>query len=517
MATQEPNCAVDKIRNIFSELNSHFLEREAEIKGCLLALLSGENLLMIGPPGTAKSELTRCLCHVLDDGEIFQYLLTPFTMPEEIFGPYDLQALEEGQYIRKIEGYLPTAHIGFLDEIFKANSSILNSLLMLINERIYFNGNHEIHVPLVSLFGASNELPAKNEHLEALYDRFLIRMQVFPIGEERNVRHLLFRRSNELKVCSSLTKDDIRQIRNSSENVRIPLEVEDSLIELKHAIDEYAGSAANPYSISDRRWRKAVDLLKIAAAVTGEDEINVSYFVLLKNILWNEPEQFQSVNRIINEKIGYGSGNIKELVKRKDGLLHYSKEKGIFNLNETIPASIEIRCKGVMNTGVSSGDKISSYGDLIRVTRENSNCEFVVSSVVNQSLSLHAKEEMNLETLLYKLEMSGMIFTPLNSDTKLRLNHEIRSIVEQIEICQKTVMYNRNILIPKISKNFWLSTSEKDEILSMVHSEYYEEWLNKTLEELHILESLVDLGFSLTIDFNEGHCSNLKPVSFEVR
>src|SRR6187431_914159 len=167
----------DKLRKIREELQQMFLERAELIDGALAALLSAQHVMIVGPPGTAKSMLADELCRRIEGASYFQWLLTKFTTPEELFGAVSLKALEADDYRRVTSHKLPEAHIAFLDEVFKASSSILNAILTLINERLFHNGKEITRVPLLTLFGASNELP-EEEELTALYDRFLVRFVV---------------------------------------------------------------------------------------------------------------------------------------------------------------------------------------------------------------------------------------------------------------------------------------------------------------------------------------------------
>ena len=202
MTTQE------KLKKIRDELKQMFLERADLIDGALSALLSAHHLLIIGPPGTAKSMLADELCRRIDGANYFQWLLTRFTTPEEIFGAVSLKALEQDDYRRVTSRKLPEAHIAFLDEIFKANSSILNSILTLINERLFHNGKEIVHVPLLTLFGASNELP-EEEELTALYDRFLLRFVVGYISED--FRFLRMLESQKAPERTGLTLTELNE------------------------------------------------------------------------------------------------------------------------------------------------------------------------------------------------------------------------------------------------------------------------------------------------------------------
>src|SRR3989454_1082378 len=173
----------EKLKKIRDELRQTFLERADLIDGALAALLSSNHVLLVGPPGTAKSMLADELCKRIEGASYFQWLLTKFTTPEEVFGAVSLKALEADEYRRVTAAKLPEAHIAFLDEVFKANSSILNAILTLVNERRFHNGRIVETVPLLTLFGASNELPEEDE-LAALYDRFLLRFVLAYVQED---------------------------------------------------------------------------------------------------------------------------------------------------------------------------------------------------------------------------------------------------------------------------------------------------------------------------------------------
>ena len=167
-----------KIKDLIDHLNHGLVERQAAIKLVLLTVLAGENIVLVGPPGTGKSLIARRMAQALGDtqnGGYFEYLLTKFSTPDEIFGPLSISELKADRFRRNTTGYLPSVELAFLDEVFKASSSILNALLTILNERIYHNGADAQRVSLRALIAASNELPTGQEELAALYDRFLMR------------------------------------------------------------------------------------------------------------------------------------------------------------------------------------------------------------------------------------------------------------------------------------------------------------------------------------------------------
>ena len=177
------NSRKERICRLMESMNNGLLERNEQVKLLLLAALAGEHVLLLGPPGTAKSELAKRLRGAFVEANYFERLLTRFSVPEELFGPLSIQALEQDSYKRLTSGYLPEASVAFIDEIFKGNSAILNSLLTLLNERQFDNGNRRYQVPLISVVAASNELP-DGEELSALYDRFMLRSFVKPVTDQ---------------------------------------------------------------------------------------------------------------------------------------------------------------------------------------------------------------------------------------------------------------------------------------------------------------------------------------------
>lgn len=283
-------------------LTEGLIERDIPVRLALLAALAGEHMLLIGPPGTAKSELARRLRLAFSSQEYFERLLTRFSVPEELFGPLSIKALEEDKYQRQTAGYLPTASVAFLDEIFKANSAILNSLLTLLNEREFDNGMHRVKTPLVSVVGASNELP-QEEELLALYDRFLVRLHIGPVTDDGFVKLLDLRGSSTPSVAEQdrLAPQDLTSVQASALKVMVPSEV----ASLLKAMRRFCQDQQIP--VSDRRWRKALFLLQVAAHTDGRAAVSVWDCWLLQHCLWHMPEEQAALAKWYEERAGAAS------------------------------------------------------------------------------------------------------------------------------------------------------------------------------------------------------------------
>jgi MoxR-like ATPase len=272
-----------RLRRLLAALEQGLLERADAVRLCLLAALAGEHVLLIGPPGTAKSAMARRLHRAFDDAPYFERLLTRFSTPEELFGPLSLKALEHDRYERLTAGYLPTAGIAFLDEVFKANSAILNALLTLLNEREFDNGTGRTRTPLVSVIGASNEVPA-DEALRAFYDRFLLRVPVAAVSD-RAFEALLRLADDAAAPMQPLTRAELQALRTEREHIALPAEVLQLLRTLRALVTERG------IAVSDRRWRQLIGLMRTAALSEGRPVLDAWDLWLAPYALAAEPAQ----------------------------------------------------------------------------------------------------------------------------------------------------------------------------------------------------------------------------------
>ena len=326
---------LERFKQLLGEMNRGIYEKETEISLSLLAALAGESIILLGPPGVAKSMVARQLKTAFKDARSFEYLMSRFSTPDEIFGPVSIQKLKTSDtYERAVEGYLPTADVVFLDEIWKAGPAIQNTLLTVINEKIFRNGNREMHLPLKLLVAASNELPAKGEGLEALWDRFVIRIESRPIKLEKNFRAMLLEAptdflgptdftdstdsSGSMGKCGFTDSADFSDSTDFSDlkitaeeyaewvekicKIGVKEEVLDAISAIRKSlravnVDE-AAERRNIY-VSDRRWKNIVRLLRTSAFMQDREEVDICDLLPIYHCLWQEPEERDAIRSIV--------------------------------------------------------------------------------------------------------------------------------------------------------------------------------------------------------------------------
>lgn len=295
-----------RIRLLLSEMNRGVYEKETEISLSLLAALAGESILLLGPPGVAKSMVARRLKEAFVNAEAFEYLMSRFSTPDEIFGPVSISRLKESdKYERVTEGYLPTADVVFLDEIWKAGPAIQNTLLTVINEKLFRNGDKELKLPLKLLVAASNELPAQGEGLEALWDRFLIRVICTCVKEEEEFYKMLLDDDNERERRSlegQISDEEYAGWQKEIGKVTVSPEVLSCITAIRKALTSVEMQDTeirrNIY-VSDRRWKNIVRLLKASAFIHGRKGMCIIDLLPIYHCLWSEPDECAEVRQIV--------------------------------------------------------------------------------------------------------------------------------------------------------------------------------------------------------------------------
>jgi len=286
-----------RLAQLARALQERFLGKDEVIRLLIVAAIAGEHAVLIGPPGTAKSALIRTFARLIQ-ANYFEYLLTRFTEPNEIFGPVDIAAFREGRYERRTEGMLPEAEIVFLDEVFKSNSAILNALLTLLNERRYTSGGHVLRCPLLSAFGASNEVP-RDETLTAIYDRFILRIR----NDNLDAYHFqdLLQKGLEHEVLQ-MTDAPLQPVVAARELAELQRGLLQRTRFSEEFFSQYKGIVfqirAEGVSLSDRRVVKILKLFAASAYLDGRAQPDASDLFVLKHV-WNNEDQSQILEAIV--------------------------------------------------------------------------------------------------------------------------------------------------------------------------------------------------------------------------
>lgn len=313
-----------KLNQLITELSNGLFEREESLKLTLLSMIAGKSIFLYGPPGTAKSLIAkRASLAFGGESKFFSYLLNRFSTPEEIFGPVDLSELKKGNLKRKTEGYLPKANFAFLDEIWKSSPAILNTLLTIINERIYRDGGENHKVPLQGIVCASNEFPPANQGLEALYDRMLLRVCVFPMQEKESFEKLLaLSETQEITPSTTFSPKELEEIQKQAKTIPFSSEALEVLHYIKATLSNPPKLTEEEESrgiyVSDRRWQNIAQLLRVATFLSERSQVEKLDLMLLRHCLWESEEQREVIDEILKQAMKDVSLYDAQAIKKAD-------------------------------------------------------------------------------------------------------------------------------------------------------------------------------------------------------
>lgn len=329
-----------KLQNFRGALNASNLEREHVIDGLLATLLSKQNAFLLGVPGTGKSDLVRNICKGITGANYFGYLLTPTTDPSEVFGPVAVTKLLKDEYTRDVSGYLPDSHIGFLDELFRGSSAILNSLLTLLNERTFNNGKTVVKTPIQSIVAATNSWPDE-ESLQAFADRFLFRPTVDLLRKPVSKRRLdewALSLVDRPQVGEHLTLEELQQLQDAASEIAASEEF----------LDRFSGVwemlASRNIVVSDRRRVQILKFLKAWALVQGDDELYPEHLHnSIVHIVYQSKEDQDVIVEVLEQEIPTADRVFNDAKRAAAGIMaeysshsHKYKAKGLGDLNDFV-------------------------------------------------------------------------------------------------------------------------------------------------------------------------------------
>jgi len=318
MTGTDPAKTAGQLRAIVAELSEKYFERGAVVRALVTAVLAGQHSLLLGPPGTAKSQLARELTGRIDGARYWEILLSKFTDPKRMFGPVDVGALTQGVYTQVFDGRATQCEIAFIDEIFKCSAGALNETLAFLNERLYHpeNGGAPVTCPLIAAVTASNELPP-GEELSAIYDRLLVRLEVGYLADPSNFAQLV-RSAVTPPAPAARATVDLAGLRHAVEHevptVAVPDGIVDAVCTLRAALRR------QELIVSDRRWKQAVRLLQASAYLDGRPEVTGNDLAVLTAVLWDSTTERSAVEREVLQLVNPDAREALDLADAIDEL-----------------------------------------------------------------------------------------------------------------------------------------------------------------------------------------------------
>lgn len=356
-------------------LKGALINRDKEIDSAIMALLCRRHVLFLGPPGTAKTTMFNLIAKAFDfnGDEVFRRLITAFSLPEDLFGPLDFKKFEQGDYVRKTDGFLPHAKFSLKDEIFKGSDPILNAMLTALEEREFDQGPNRVKMPLETVIGCSNEYP-QSSILDALYDRFMFREWTDYLQDRGARKELMMMSRNGARptvnvTISSANRELLQEVTDtvniSEDLIDIMLDIWETL-EIKHGI-----------KLSDRRWAQCLAAVKAHAVLEGRTVAVSRDLMVLTRVMWNKHDERPSVFAAVSE---HACPGIVKVSKVLDGVTaRYVevdlKQPGVDHLGALLQ---------VIRIGSDELERISANGDISVDDYEYKNAEAKLTSMKNE-------------------------------------------------------------------------------------------------------------------------------------
>lgn len=386
-----------RFEKLLQELCAGLYEREESVRLALLSAIAGESIFLLGPPGVGKSLIARRLKYAFRDGTSFEYLMSKFSTPDEIFGPISIKKLkEEDKYERLTDRYLPGANVVFLDEIWKAGPAIQNALLTILNEKIYRNGDEEMRVNVRGIITASNELPPRNQSLAPIWDRFLIRLELGNIRQFRNFLNMITETEDvyedPVPDVLKISEEELRQWSDRIDRIEAPAEVLNTIQVMKVELDRYnrRSNTADPIHVFDRRWKKIIRLLRTSAFLNGRDKIDLMDCSLMEHCLWSKPQDREVIREILGDalrKHGYSMAVNLQMIKRETADFEEDVNEEI-QVKHTVTSTQLMPVKEEYYELVKDSSKFEGNHVLIRQFRQLSLEETQVVNFYDQDFNL---------------------------------------------------------------------------------------------------------------------------------
>jgi MoxR-like ATPase len=371
-----------RFQDLIRALDGAFVGRSEVVTSLVTAAIAGEHVVLFGPPGTAKSAIANAFTASLGGASCFSWLLTKFTVPDELFGSISMRGLETDSYRRVTTGKLPEAEVAFLDEVFKGSSAILNTLLSALNERVIYNDGKAQAIPLRVVVGASNEFPEGPE-LAALYDRFLVRHWVDYVGGGEFVTMLGL---NPAPAVPVVTLAELDAARVAASKVKVGASVFELLAKLRAVL------ANGGVVVSDRRWKRSIGMLRATAWLAGDPSVSEEHCEVLRSVLWGDLSQCLLVDKEIEKIVGAGPGveasRTVEMISKL--LAGVPSDLSASGAQEKI-VSVSGECKRAQNRITSLLQQSTTPAQKTRVEREGAKLDALIKPFqlqVRQALGL---------------------------------------------------------------------------------------------------------------------------------